>query len=1561
MLRSSWMLLGRPSLAALRLASSKIEALARSPGTSVPAPDDAFAAGDVQAPDDAFAAGDVQAAMSFFRIQPQSSPTTSEPAAALNASSFCMSALAASVRDALQVRSTKEGPPATDKLERRVLLAVFQLDQTGTPNVSISVFDPRMLRQENIEGGVSGLIASLKYIAADRTIAGDAWTNCMALATALGAAPRGVIIPVVWTADQQKVSRAAGKALGELLAQNGVGFSLEVDTMDLISSLWGSKQAAGNSDVRAAGPGRVDDALEAAQSAWSILSALCARVRPGVAPLDTLTFFSAPVGKVYVVSLWTFGGRTDHLVLLDPLTRSRRHSSGSMAEILHELLSIPSPAVIFVPTTRTDRAILLAVCSALQKQGKTTSIVFPSDIIPASSTEEAQNGNTRAVQQPKGIQKQLATAAGVSGDANNPYDYLFENEAEKLLVKLQQVEGLSMDELLWRIAITSGAVNRRVAKLASQRAAAEAESVFSTTSSGLGDQQQTVTENRSPLDSPAAWLDYYLSRPERKALEVSVADSIAANPLFVSFTATEDPFFERPSNPSAQENCIVCAAFDDATKKPLLPLQKWRTRKDFDLPSLDDVSVIVTYDAKSFLLLAQASEDLEKYLRRGGKVWCVALAEYLLSSQRIRKPNNSLEQIAARYSHILSLEQLPLQRTRNNLMNDDLAPLQAFRTALGADVAAIRAIFYGQIEQAGKQMQVQSITFRMDALLAFFSMEKHGIYIDRARANEIARQNRNKCITVESMLNAFIPRAIPLDQQHRFFWSDYSHVGSYYFGGEFKFSQSDLSVAHDSTRAQVPFLYWFGDLSLAAGMTEANLKAFVSRFRLSSGPHEESAAAAGDSAGPAAPSPSQGSRLFELIRTAKEICSMKDFFFRQNSIRVVFFDVESTGLNALSDAIVEIALVDPFCRVASRGSFSSLVNPERPIPREATLIHGISNAMVSGAPTRREVASKLASFLRLTEETQQPGEMVVMLSHATFSLDQPLLLRMLHEFCPEADTSRLLFADSLKLFRLIKDGLLSDEKNSSSNTKTSGKKKAAPQSKGSSSSAPGSPDRLIRRAASMKLEGIADALRVKIPRKALHSALGDAQILASCVLRTVGFSDSQAQSNPGKARNAVLALVGAAATRSAAVLTAPDAITLGTRIAGTLEHGPLAVTPRQLQRLRKQNLDERFLLNMTDRGCPVAPLLLKLRKLERLNDKLLLCDPQGMLRVLHPDNVTRQCIELTSTVTSRTTSVYPSCQNIPKDDPTMIRRIFASRFGSDGLCVEIDYSQLEIVVMANLCGDRRLAAELNSGKDFHCARAAMYCGMSYDQLVAGYKNGDKKATTLRKQAKIFTFQRLYGAGADLIHRTTKLPKETISKMIEDEEAKYPQMKRFVDLVRATAARPENPGLPTQLVFELPTGLRVGFKPIDVMRNMPPVKNYPIQGFGAEVAQIMLGRVGRFLLGNDFYGQRCFLTNFVHDSLWFDVHRDVADEATTTIAQMLSDAHIVLPQFFPGLELPVPLTVSISRGLDMRHQEKVVDNHGAPSSDSSSNALNLDDEVFPSSDDAAESENDEEED
>jgi DNA polymerase III subunit epsilon len=88
----------------------------------------------------------------------------------------------------------------------------------------------------------------------------------------------------------------------------------------------------------------------------------------------------------------------------------------------------------------------------------------------------------------------------------------------------------------------------------------------------------------------------------------------------------------------------------------------------------------------------------------------------------------------------------------------------------------------------------------------------------------------------------------------------------------------------------------------------------------------------------------------------------KPFMALQLTRPLAFIDLETTGINFGTDRIVEIAIV----KIHPDGTKHvkrKLINPEMPIPAQASDIHGITNEMVKDAPTFKQVANEIKQFI----------------------------------------------------------------------------------------------------------------------------------------------------------------------------------------------------------------------------------------------------------------------------------------------------------------------------------------------------------------------------------------------------------------------------------------------------------------------------------------------------------------------------------------------------------------------------------------------------------------------
>lgn len=340
----------------------------------------------------------------------------------------------------------------------------------------------------------------------------------------------------------------------------------------------------------------------------------------------------------------------------------------------------------------------------------------------------------------------------------------------------------------------------------------------------------------------------------------------------------------------------------------------------------------------------------------------------------------------------------------------------------------------------------------------------------------------------------------------------------------------------------------------------------------------------------------------------------------------------------------------------------------------------------------------------------------------------------------------------------------------------------------------------------------------------------------------------------------------------------------------------------------------------------------------------------GMLLCVQPwDHTLHHKLNHTNTVTTRLSSNDPNMQNLPRGDKSEVKAMFVSRFGLEGVMVEADYSQLEVVVQGVLSGDPQLCEDLRQKIDFHCKRVSATYSISYELAVAMCKDEDHAEHCIwkprRTKAKNFSFQRAYGAGAAAIAAATGMTVEEVEALIEAEEAMYPGIVKFNADVEAKVMAS---AIPFQAAAEdgsidpatgkvywktyrkgewfAPTRTRYTWRSHDAPQFLrkrgildsfspPELKNYPVQGTGGEFVQGVLGLLWRHFISNDFYGGKAYLVNTVHDCVWIDCHRDVLDQVCRDVKRIMES----IPEFYNarhGMSIDVPFPVEVEVGPNM---------------------------------------------
>lgn len=332
---------------------------------------------------------------------------------------------------------------------------------------------------------------------------------------------------------------------------------------------------------------------------------------------------------------------------------------------------------------------------------------------------------------------------------------------------------------------------------------------------------------------------------------------------------------------------------------------------------------------------------------------------------------------------------------------------------------------------------------------------------------------------------------------------------------------------------------------------------------------------------------------------------------------------------------------------------------------------------------------------------------------------------------------------------------------------------------------------------------------------------------------------------------------------------------------------------------------------------------------------------KGMLTLLGEDDRIHHKLNHTNTVTTRLSSSDPNMQNIPRGDKSRVKRMFVSRFGADGCMVEIDYSQLEVIVQAVLSKDKQLSQDIRNGTDFHIKRLSAATGQPYETLKALHLNDDPHVCAERTRIKGFTFQRAYGAGAESISASTGMSVDKVRELISAEDRLYPRVKSFNDAVMKvvqTNKRYANKHIKIDgQLFSInlgqwisPTGTRYSFEEREaphflqekgIYKSFSPTetKNYPVQGFGGEIMQTMLGCLYRWFIINDNFNSKAFLVNTVHDCVWIDCHKSMLKTVVPASKQILEAVPSKFGKDF-GMKIEVPFKVEAETGPNMLELE-----------------------------------------
>jgi len=300
---------------------------------------------------------------------------------------------------------------------------------------------------------------------------------------------------------------------------------------------------------------------------------------------------------------------------------------------------------------------------------------------------------------------------------------------------------------------------------------------------------------------------------------------------------------------------------------------------------------------------------------------------------------------------------------------------------------------------------------------------------------------------------------------------------------------------------------------------------------------------------------------------------------------------------------------------------------------------------------------------------------------------------------------------------------------------------------------------------------------------------------------------------------------------------------------------------------------------------PIAQKIVTYRELQKLTSTYI----EALPRLLGEDGRLHTSFNQTVAATGRLSSSNPNLQNIPArtDLGRRIRAAFVPAEPGD-VMVSVDYSQIELRILAHLSGDAGLIEAFTSGEDFHTATAARVFGVSPDEVPPG----------LRARAKAVNFGIVYGQSAHGLADSLKITHAEAQGMIDRYYAAYPGVREYLD---ATVAEAHREGFAVTVygrkrrIPELASG-NFNLRAFGERTAM----NHPMQGSAADIMKLAMLEVDRRLRA-DGYAARMVLQ--VHDELVFEAPEGEVERLSAMVCECMSGV----------VRLAVPLEVSVASG------------------------------------------------
>ena len=257
--------------------------------------------------------------------------------------------------------------------------------------------------------------------------------------------------------------------------------------------------------------------------------------------------------------------------------------------------------------------------------------------------------------------------------------------------------------------------------------------------------------------------------------------------------------------------------------------------------------------------------------------------------------------------------------------------------------------------------------------------------------------------------------------------------------------------------------------------------------------------------------------------------------------------------------------------------------------------------------------------------------------------------------------------------------------------------------------------------------------------------------------------------------------------------------------------------------------------------------------------------------------------------TGRLASTEPNLQNIPvrSEEGRRIREAFVAPEGK--VIVSLDYSQIELRILAHMADIDALKQAFRDGQDIHAMTASEMFGVPMEEMTS----------EVRRRAKAINFGVIYGISGFGLARNLRIPRGEAQAFIDRYFERFPGIKTYMDDTIAFAKEHDRVETLFGRVIHTPEinakGPHAGFARRAAI-------NAPIQGTAADIIRRAMIRMPAAI-----EGQPAKMLLQVHDELIFEVAEEGVDKLIATAREVMEGAAE------PVVKLDVPLVVDAGQG------------------------------------------------